>query len=105
MPFEEAAEQGTRRVVRDHSTIAVVVTTDGTISELPRSAYVEAEERVISELKALEKPFVIVLNSANVQGEEAKALQNTLAARYQVPVILVDALHVASMSEKRESFL
>lgn len=94
MPFEEAAEQGTRRVVREHSTIAVVVTTDGTIGDLARSAYVEAEERVISELKSLGKPFVIVLNSADVQSDEAKRLQNTLKTRYNVPVALVDVLHM-----------
>lgn len=94
MPFEEAAEQGTRRVVRDHSTIAVVVTTDGTIGEIPRSAYVSAEERVVNELKALGKPFVMILNSANAQADEAKRLQSTLKERYNVPVALMDVLHM-----------
>ncbi len=63
IPFEEAAEVGTRRVIREHSTIGVVVTTDGSIVDMPRSAYTEAEERVIRELKALGKPFIIVLNT------------------------------------------
>ena len=94
MPFEEAAEQGTRRVVRDHSTIAVVVTTDGTIGEIPRSAYVSAEERAVNELKALGKPFVMILNSANAQADEAKRLQSTLKERYNVPVALMDVLHM-----------
>lgn len=91
MPFEEAAEQGTRRVIGEHSTIGLVVTTDGSIGEIPRNAYVEAEERVISELKALEKPFVVVLNSAKAQSDEAKRLQSTLSQRYNVPVLLMDA--------------
>src|SRR5690606_12062447 len=63
IPFEEAAEIGTRKVIIDHSTIGLVVTTDGTITDIPRSNYIEAEERVIRELRELSKPFIIVLNS------------------------------------------
>ena len=63
IPFEEAAELGTRKVITDHSTIGIVVTTDGSITEIPRSDYIEAEERVIKELKEINKPFIILLNS------------------------------------------
>ena len=62
-PFEEAAEIGTRKVITDHSTIGLVVTTDGSITDISRSNYIEAEERVVRELKELDKPFVIILNS------------------------------------------
>ena len=64
IPFHEAAEIGTRKVIQEHSTIGVVVTTDGTIGEIPRSNYIEAEERVINELKEVGKPFIMVVNSA-----------------------------------------
>lgn len=90
MPFEKAAEVGTRRVIADHSTLGLVVTTDGSIAEIPRGAYVEAEERVIAELTQLGKPFVVVLNSAQPQSDEAKSLQATLSKRYNVPVTLMD---------------
>ena len=63
IPFEEAAEIGTRKVIQDHSTIGLVVTTDGSITDIDRSNYIKAEERVISELKELGKPFIIILNS------------------------------------------
>jgi stage IV sporulation protein A len=63
VPFEEAAEIGTRKVITDHSTIGIVVTTDGSISDLSRSKYIDAEERVIQELKDLDKPFIVILNS------------------------------------------
>ena len=95
IPFEEAAEIGTRKVIREHSTLGVVVTTDGSIVDMPRSAYVEAEERVIRELKALGKPFVIVLNSKAPESAEAKMLQSSLSERYEVPV---HALDVQGMS-------
>lgn len=90
LPFEQAAEIGTRRVMTDHATIGVVMTTDGTITELNRSAYVDAEERVVRELKALGKPFVIVLNSASPRAVEALALRDLLADRYGVPVMLMN---------------
>ena len=63
IPFHEAAEIGTRKVIQDHSTLGVVVTTDGTIGEIPRSDYIEAEERVIEELKEVGKPFIMIINS------------------------------------------
>ena len=78
LPFEEAAELGTRKVMTDHATLGVVVTTDGTIADLPRAAYVPAEEQVINELKTLGKPFAVVLNSAAPQAEEARKLRAAL---------------------------
>ena len=97
IPFEQAAEIGTRKVIADHATIGMVVTTDGSIADLPRSAYVDAEERVISELKALHKPFVIVLNSANPRNAETLTLRDSLEDRYAVPVML---LNVKEMQER-----
>lgn len=96
IPFEQAAEAGTRKVIADHATIGLVVTTDGSIADLPRSAYVDAEERVISELKALGKPFVIVLNAASPRNAETLALRDSLEDRYAVPVML---LNVKEMQE------
>lgn len=90
MPFEEAAEMGTRKVIADHSTIGVVVTTDGTIAEIPREGYEPAESRVISELKELGKPFVVVLNSTNPQAEPALRAAEEIRARYDVPVVPLD---------------
>ena len=96
IPFDHAAEIGTRKVIADHATIGLVVTTDGSIADLPRSAYVDAEERVVSELKALGKPFVIVLNSATPRNAETLTLRDDLEDRYAVPVML---LNVKEMQE------
>ena len=90
MPFEEAAEIGTRKVITEHSTIGILVTTDGTITEIPRADYVEAEERVVKELKALNKPFVIVLNTNNPLGEDTRNLANNLEEKYGFSVIPTD---------------
>ena len=90
MPFEEAAEIGTRKVITEHSTIGILVTTDGTITEIPRDDYVEAEERVVKELKALNKPFVIVLNTNNPMDENTRNLANNLEEKYGVSVIPTD---------------
>ncbi len=90
IPFDQAAELGTRKVMTDHATIGLVVTTDGSIAELPRSAYVEAEERVVGELKALGKPFVIVLNSASPRKAETLTLRDALEDKYAVPVMLLN---------------
>lgn len=89
MPFDEAAEIGTEKVINDHSTIGIVVTTDGSITEIPRESYVEAEERVIGELKRINKPFAVLLNSVNPAGNQAKQLQKSLEEKYGVPVICV----------------
>ncbi|MBQ3018508.1 MAG: stage IV sporulation protein A, partial [Clostridia bacterium] len=78
MEFERAAEYGTKKVICDHSTVGIVVTTDGTIGEIPRASYEGAEERVINELKGLNKPFVIVLNSSNPSSDEANELAISL---------------------------
>ncbi|EEG77108.1 stage IV sporulation protein A [Dethiobacter alkaliphilus] len=94
IPFEEAAEVGTRKVITDHSTIGVVVTTDGSISDIPRAEYVDAEQRVVDELKELGKPFVMLLNSARPYSQEALALKEELAEAYNVPVIPFNALQM-----------
>ncbi len=86
MPFEEAAEIGTRKVIGEHSTIAVAVLWDGGIAEIPRANYAEAEERVIRELKETGKPFTAVLNSAHPESEETAALARELGEKYGVPV-------------------
>ena len=87
IPFQEAAEIGTRKVISDHSTLGVVVTTDGSIAEIPREAYVEAEERVIEELKEVGKPFVILVNSLNPENRQARELRDSLNEKYDVPVL------------------
>ena len=89
MPFSEAAELGTGKVIGEHSTIGMLVTTDGTITDIPREDYVEAEERVANELKSLGKPFAIVLNSKDPESEEAHRLACELEEKYGVPVALV----------------
>lgn len=91
MPFEDAAKLGTEKVISDHATVGIVVTTDGTVADLPRAAYVPAEEQTVRELKRLGKPFGIVLNSAAPQSEEAKALRSALSEKYDAPVTLLSA--------------
>lgn len=90
IPFYEAAAMGTKKVICDHSTIGLVVTTDGTITEIERESYVQAESRVINELKQLNKPFIVVLNSANPNSKECRSLQSELEAKYSVPVVPVN---------------
>ena len=92
MPFSEAAELGTSKVIREHATIGILVTTDGSIGDLPREAYIEAEERIVGELAALDRPFVIVLNCKNPGSEEAKVLAETLEEHYGRPVAVVSCL-------------
>jgi stage IV sporulation protein A len=91
MPFQEAAEMGTRKVITDHSTIGIVVTTDGSITELPRENYLEAEARIVEELKELGKPFVMLLNSANPNEINTIELAQELESLYEVPVIPIDS--------------
>ena len=107
IPFEEAAEIGTRRVIQEHSTIGVVVTTDGSVVDMPRSAYTEAEERVIRELKALGKPFIIVLNCKMPDSPEAQRTKDALEERHGVPVHAVDVLgmQLDDVNELLESVL
>ena len=90
IPFTQAAAIGTQKVIREHSTLGVVVTTDGTIGELDRAAYVEAEARTIRELKEIGKPFVVLLNSMRPLSKETKDLGKKLEEKYMVPVIPVN---------------
>ncbi len=92
IPFNMAAEIGTRKVITEHSTIGLVITTDGSISDIPRSEYQEAEERVIGELKEIHKPFVVVLNCMYPQSASACQLREELEERYQVPVLALNCL-------------
>ncbi len=90
IPFSQAAEIGTKKVICEHSTIGLVVTTDGSICGIDRQDYVEAENRVIKELKEINKPFVILLNSVNPKSESAKNLARELEQKHMVPVVLVN---------------
>ena len=90
IPFVQAAEIGTRKVIAEHSTIGIVVTTDGSVTELSREEYQGAEQRVIAELKELGKPFVVVLNSARPYGEECRNLAEALSKEHGVPVLPVN---------------
>lgn len=94
IPFEQAAEIGTRKVIQEHSTIGIVVTSDGSIVDLPRSAYEAAEERSIGELKALGKPFVVLLNSAHPKDASTRNLEEQLKQKYAVPVLAMDVLNM-----------
>jgi stage IV sporulation protein A len=90
IPFEEAAELGTKKVINEHSTIGLVVTTDGSITEIGRDEYVEAEQRVIREMKETNKPFIILLNSTRPYEDETIRLKDELEAKYEVPVLCVN---------------
>ncbi len=94
MPFEEAAELGTRKVIREHSTIGMVVTTDGSITDIGRESYADAERRVINEVKLQKLPFVIILNSAHPDNPETIALAQELESTYLAPVALVNCLEL-----------
>lgn len=96
IPFHEAAEIGTRKVIQDHSTLGVVVTTDGTIGEIPRSDYIEAEERVIAELKEVGKPFIMIINSVQPHHPDTVLLRESLQEKYDIPVL---AMSVEGMRE------
>ncbi len=92
LPFEEAAEIGTHKVISEHATIGILVTTDGSIGELPRDAYVSAEERVVRELSEQNKPFVIVLNSAHPDHPDTVALGLRMEEEYHAPVALLSCM-------------
>ena len=92
MPFVEAAEMGTEKVIKEHSTIGMLITSDGSIGEISRESYVPAEERIVNELKSLGKPFAMVLNSADPSSEQAIALAYELEEKYDVPVALVSCI-------------
>lgn len=94
IPFDQAAEVGTRKVIAEHATIGLVVTTDGSISDLPRETYAQPEERVVKELKELGKPFIVLLNSRAPDAQDTQALRMRLAERYAVPVLAVNAMEM-----------
>lgn len=94
IPFNMAAEIGTKKVIREHATIGLVITTDGSISEIPRDEYEEAEERVINELKEINKPFTVVLNCVYPQSAASVALAAELTEKYGVPVIPLNCLNI-----------
>lgn len=96
IPFEDAAEIGTRKVITDHSTIGLVITTDGSITGLDREDYLEAEERVINELQSINKPFVVVLNSASPKSTETKNIKDEMEKKYNVSVKPMD---ISNMNE------
>ena len=101
MPFVEAAEMGTHKVITEHATIGMLITTDGSIGDISRADYVDAEERVVSELKSLGKPFAVILNSTNPSSDEAIALAYQLEAKYGVPVALVSCLELDAEDIRR----
>ena len=94
IPFEVAAEMGTKKVIEEHSTIGILITTDGSITDIPREDYIQAEERVVNELKALNKPFVIVLNTYDPASEYTKELAKKLETKYGVSVIPTDCANL-----------
>ncbi len=105
IPFGEAAEIGTKRVINEHSTIGIVMTTDGSITGIPREDYLEAEARVINELKAINKPFIMLLNSTKPFAPETEALRAELSEKYQVSILSVNCTQlksddIASIMEK-----
>ena len=91
IPFVEAAEIGTEKVIKDHATIGIVVTTDGSFGEIKRNSYIEAEEKVIGELKNIGKPFIVILNSVHPTNTETQALARNLSDTYEVPVMPISA--------------
>ena len=97
LPFVEAAEIGTEKVIKDHSTIGIVVTTDGSIGEFEREEYIECEKRVINELKEIGKPFIVILNSVHPMLPETEKLSEKLREEYNVPVT---PLNIENMNEK-----
>lgn len=92
IPFNMAAEIGTQKVINEHSTIGLVITTDGSISDIPREEYAEAEQRVIEELQQIDKPFTVLLNCADPQSKNSQQLAKQLQERYAVPVKAVNCL-------------
>lgn len=101
IPFNMAAEIGTQKVINEHSTIGLVVTTDGSITEIPRDEYAEAEERVINELKEINKPFIMLLNTINPTSAEAVSLSGELESKYGVPVYPVNCLEMTEAEIRR----
>lgn len=92
VPFEKAARTGTQKVIREHSTIGIVITTDGSVTDIPRENYIEAEDKVITQLKEINKPFVVVLNSVTPNAQSVQSIANSLSTKYSVPVIRANCL-------------
>ena len=90
IPFETAAEIGTKKVIEEHSTIGILITTDGSITDIPRSDYINAEERVVSELQALKKPFIILLNSSTPKSQETQDLASQMCQKYHTTVMPIN---------------
>ena len=101
MPFEQAAELGTEKVITDHSSIGLVITTDGSFNEIPREDYLDAERRVIGELKAINKPFIVLLNTENPDSDSAKSLADSMSGEYGVPVLPVSCMDLSETEIKR----
>ena len=97
IPFTEAAEIGTEKVIKEHSTIGIVVTSDGSIGEFQRSDYIEAEKRVIEELKSIGKPFIVVLNSTHPNLPDTENISKNIKEQYNIPVL---PMNIESMTEK-----
>lgn len=96
IPMEQAAELGTKKVIEEHSTIGLVITTDGTITDINRDAYIQAEDRVINELKSINKPFLVVLNSRDPNSEQAKAVKKQIEDKHNVSVIALNCMELDS---------
>lgn len=101
IPFGEAAEIGTKKVITDHSTIGLVITTDGSVTDIEREEYAAAEKRVVNELKAINKPFIVLLNCVNPDSDSAKDLADKLSAEYMVPVVPVNCMELDELEIKR----
>ena len=94
IPLAEAAEIGTRKVITEHSTIGLVITTDGSIGDIPRSDYIPAEERIVTELKEINKPFCLLLNTTNPESSDAKELASNLSAKYNVACMPINCIEL-----------
>lgn len=101
IPFEDAARIGTEKVISEHSTIGIVMTTDGSITGLPREAYVEAEREVLAEVAKTEKPFVLVVNSADPYGDRAQKIRQQLEETYQIPAVCLDVMKMTQQEAER----
>lgn len=100
IPFNMAAEVGTQKVINEHSTIGLVITTDGSISDIPRAEYEEAEQRVIEELTHINKPFAVILNCQNPKSRESIALADEMREKYGKPVIALNCLEIGEQEIK-----
>jgi len=97
IPFETAAEIGTKKVITDHSTIGLVITTDGSITDIERNSYCDAEERVIQELQSINKPFIVLLNTAYPKSEHTINLKNEMELKYGCTVLPVNCAELSEV--------